>query len=296
MPTPTSANRAYQKPIADNKLNQDVARLVAALDAIDADVHSILTAALTIAGVKTFASSPIVPTPAAGDNSTKAANTAFVHAAIAALLNSSPATLDTLNELAAALGNDPNFATTMATALASKADAAATTTALAGKAASSHTHAIADITALAAAIAGKPAFSAYLNSTQTVSNGVATKITLNAETFDTDSCFDATTNYRFQPNVAGYYFFTGRLTGAAATSGTVMNAHLYKNGTLIKNGQPYIPPSGSSSMTVTISGLVYLNGSTDYVELWGTNSGSGTNTFSAGAAASFFDGHFVRPA
>jgi len=287
MPTPTTANRGYQKPDPANKLNVDVLRLMAALDAIDIDINALLTAAQTIAGVKTFSASPIIPTLAQTDNSTKAASTAYVKAAIAALVASSPAQLDTINELAAALGNDANFAATMTAALAGKADAAATTTALAGKAATGHTH-------TAGQVAGGPAFSAYIGATQTVSNGVATKMALNTETFDTDGAFDNAT-FRFQPNLAGYYFFTGRLSGAAATSGTIMNAHIYKNGALLKNGQPYIPPSGSSSMTVTISGLVYLNGSTDYVELWGTNSGSGTNTFSAGASVSFFDGYFVRP-
>lgn len=61
------------------------------------------------------------PTQAAGDNSAKIANTAFVKAAIAALVASSPAALDTLNELAAALGNDANFAATITNALALKA-------------------------------------------------------------------------------------------------------------------------------------------------------------------------------
>ncbi|RIQ63487.1 phage tail protein [Bordetella avium] len=61
------------------------------------------------------------PTQAAGDNSAKVANTAFVQAAIAALVASSPAALDTLNELAAALGNDANFAATITNALALKA-------------------------------------------------------------------------------------------------------------------------------------------------------------------------------
>lgn len=61
------------------------------------------------------------PTQAAGDNSAKVANTAFVQAAVAALVASSPATLDTLNELAAALGNDANFAATVTNALALKA-------------------------------------------------------------------------------------------------------------------------------------------------------------------------------
>lgn len=61
------------------------------------------------------------PTQVAGDNSAKIANTAFVQAAIAALVASSPAALDTLNELAAALGNDANFAATITNALALKA-------------------------------------------------------------------------------------------------------------------------------------------------------------------------------
>ncbi|MEZ0150122.1 MAG: hypothetical protein AB9Q19_12530 [Candidatus Reddybacter sp.] len=63
---------------------------------------------------------PTAPTQAAGNNTTRLANTAFVSAAIAALVDSSPGTLDTLNELAAALGDDPNFATTMTNALALK--------------------------------------------------------------------------------------------------------------------------------------------------------------------------------
>lgn len=73
----------------------------------------------------TFSGTPKAPTAPAGNNSTQLANTAFVQAAIAALVASSPAALDTLNELAAALGNDPNFATTMTNALAGKMDKAA---------------------------------------------------------------------------------------------------------------------------------------------------------------------------
>ncbi|WP_267965664.1 phage tail-collar fiber domain-containing protein [Leclercia adecarboxylata] len=64
---------------------------------------------------------PTAPTATAGNNSQQLANTQFVMTAIAALVNSSPGALDTLSELAAALGNDPNFATTMLNALAAKA-------------------------------------------------------------------------------------------------------------------------------------------------------------------------------
>ncbi|HCT5777231.1 TPA: phage tail protein [Enterobacter hormaechei] len=73
----------------------------------------------------TFTGTPKAPTAAAGNNSTQLANTAFVQAAIAALVDSSPGALDTLNELAKALGNDPNFATTMTNALAGKMDKSA---------------------------------------------------------------------------------------------------------------------------------------------------------------------------
>ncbi|EPT9843290.1 phage tail protein [Escherichia coli] len=74
---------------------------------------------------------PTTPTAPQGTNNTQIASTAFVMAAIAALVDSSPDALNTLNELAAALGNDPNFATTMTNALAGKQSKDATLTALA---------------------------------------------------------------------------------------------------------------------------------------------------------------------
>lgn len=76
---------------------------------------------------------PTAPTAAQTVNNTQVATTAFVKSAIAALVASSPAALDTLNELAKALGNDPNFATTMTNALAGKQPLDATLTSLSGK-------------------------------------------------------------------------------------------------------------------------------------------------------------------
>lgn len=69
----------------------------------------------------TFTGIPKAPTPAATDNTTQLATTAFVQAVVAALVNGAPGALNELNELAAAMGNDPNFATTMLNALALKA-------------------------------------------------------------------------------------------------------------------------------------------------------------------------------
>ena len=69
----------------------------------------------------TFTGTPKAPTPAAGNNTTQVATTAFVQAALTALINGAPATLDTLKEIAAAINNDPNFSTTINNALALKA-------------------------------------------------------------------------------------------------------------------------------------------------------------------------------
>ena len=80
-----------------------------------------------------FSGVPTAPTASQSTNNTQIATTAFVKAALAALVDSSPAALDTLNELAAALGNDPNFATTMTNALAGKQPLDNTLTALSGK-------------------------------------------------------------------------------------------------------------------------------------------------------------------
>lgn len=81
----------------------------------------------------TLTGTPKAPTAAQTANDTQLATTAFVKAAISALVNGAPATLDTFAELAAALGNNPNFATTMANALAGKQQMDSTLTALSGK-------------------------------------------------------------------------------------------------------------------------------------------------------------------
>lgn len=95
-------------PAAHNHPIADVTGLQAALDA----KAPLASPALT--------GNPTAPTQAQADDSTKLATTAYVRAAIAALIATSPAALDTLNELAAALGNDPNFSATVSTALGAR--------------------------------------------------------------------------------------------------------------------------------------------------------------------------------
>ncbi|HEA0717991.1 TPA: phage tail protein [Escherichia coli] len=81
----------------------------------------------------TFTGGPKAPTPAAGNNTTRIATTAFVQAAITALINGAPATLDTLKEIAAAINNDPKFSTTINNALSGKQPLDETLTHLSGK-------------------------------------------------------------------------------------------------------------------------------------------------------------------
>ena len=131
---------------------------------------------------------------------------------------------------------------------------------------------------IASGVAGTgPAFSAYQSSGQVIGASVATKIQFQTEVFDTAAAFDSTTNYRFTPLVAGYYQATGGIYFGAGAQGNQL--YIYKNGSNYLNNA-YISANGT-----TITGLVYLNGSTDYIELWcylvsgSTLSGISSNTY-----------------
>lgn len=88
------------------------------------DVANAATALSNLGGVgaasPAFTGTPTAPTATAGTNTTQIATTAFVAGEVAGLVDSAPATLDTLNELAAALGDDANFSTTVTNSIATK--------------------------------------------------------------------------------------------------------------------------------------------------------------------------------
>ena len=113
-----------------------------------------------------------------------------------------------------------------------------------------------------------PAFSAYNSSSQSISSATATKVILQTEAFDTASCFDNSTNYRFTPNVAGYYQINGRIR-YEGTSITAANIQIYKNGSVYVIGNELTNTATQTTNGIVVSELIYLNGSTDYVELYG---------------------------
>ena len=146
---------------------------------------------------------------------------------------------------------------------------------------------------LATGVAGTgPAFSAYMSSNAAFTSGTTTKITLDTEVFDTANCFSSS---RFTPTVAGYYQINGkiRVTGTGCTA----SANIYKNGAQNIIGS-YITPTGSVVFSV-VSTVLYLNGTTDYVELFGygdTTSGNPTFQFIAIGNTCEMSGSLVRAA
>ena len=115
-----------------------------------------------------------------------------------------------------------------------------------------------------------PAFSVTNNgSAQSVSNATWTKVLLNTKDFDTATAFDATTNYRFTPQVNGYYQFSSFCSGPSNNTQNQITA-IYKNGSLYKYLGSVQNLNATSVTNDGVSGsvLVPLNGSTDYVELW----------------------------
>jgi hypothetical protein len=153
-------------------------------------------------------------------------------------------------------------------------------------------------TATAGVPIGGPAFSAYLSTNQSIANSTYTKVQCNVEEFDINSNYDAT-NYRFTPTVAGYYQVNGGTQGAVASISYETLITIYKNGVEVKRGGYVGNSAGSTTAShVNASALIYLNGTTDYVELyayytWGTpNNGF----LASGLALTYFQAFLARSA
>jgi len=146
---------------------------------------------------------------------------------------------------------------------------------------------------LASGVVGNgPSFSAYLNANFTLSSATHTKLQFETEEWDTASCYDTST-YRFTPNVAGYYMVGGHFQPQATyTTGTTS---LYKNGVAYRYLH-WNQHASSVTSPAPVGGqtLVYMNGTSDYVELYGYLTTG--QIVQAGSAWSWFQGHMVRSA
>ena len=137
-----------------------------------------------------------------------------------------------------------------------------------------------------------PAFHATLSAAQTISNNITTKIQFEIERFDSDSCYDNATNYRFTPTTAGKYYI---YLGVSGTTGDQQQftIDIYKNGSRLNFHRAR--GSGTSNMSAFTAGIIDFNGSTDYVEGFVTHEfGSNSNLLGgAGIDYTFFGGYKI---
>lgn len=138
-----------------------------------------------------------------------------------------------------------------------------------------------------------PAFSAYASSGVVCNNAAATKMIINTKEFDTNNCFDSSTNYRFQPTVAGYYQVTGYIS-VGSTTGCYIALYKNNDGANAKRGTQ--SESSAAQVGYVVTALIPFNGTTDYVELYFYNGSGSTKTTNAGQALTWFQAALVRAA
>jgi hypothetical protein len=149
------------------------------------------------------------------------------------------------------------------------------------------------VTGTAMVSGAMPAFSAYQSSSQSLTSSTFTKIQFQTEEFDTANAFDSTTNFRFTPLVAGYYQISSTISLNNASGNLLID--LYKNGSELKRGSAVSQIAGIGTYASS-SWLVFLNGSTDYLEIYGYQTTGSTISTSSGSFQTYFSGVLVRAA
>jgi len=148
---------------------------------------------------------------------------------------------------------------------------------------------------VAGAMANTPAFHAELSATQEPSNDTATVVQFNRETLDTDNAYDNSSNYRFTPQVAGKYFVYAQILNNPSSSNNIQQAriNIRKNGSNVSNYQFASSTNPVDEIGVGSQVIVDLNGSSDYVDVIGTQAvSSGTNRFSGGTTSDTYFGAY----
>jgi hypothetical protein len=150
-----------------------------------------------------------------------------------------------------------------------------------------------NVTLSAGAMQNTPAFEAYLSADQSVADVTYTKVAVDTEVYDTDGCYDNSTNYRFTPTVAGKYFVYGSAMGnpQAATQLEGCDVVIYKNGSSYKEERINFSDNDARLANVSVTAVVDMNGSSDYLELFcRVNDTSGTPLIDSdsGTKATYF--------
>ena len=140
-----------------------------------------------------------------------------------------------------------------------------------------------------------PAFSYYQTSGTSLSNNTNTKVLFDTKDFDTNNLVSSS---RFTPNIAGYYIICWAVGIPNQAGGTgEINAELYKNGSFYKFGtDQQTSTSPNHFLSSTGSSIVYLNGSTDYLEVYCYQNSGASVTTNTGIGWTYFNGVMVRSA
>ena len=182
------------------------------------------------------------------------------------------------------------------TSLVINGDTSGSITLQAPAAAGSSVHTLPAATGTVMVSGNMPCFSAYVGTNQAVSTNTWTKLQCSVEEFDTANCYDSSTNYRFTPNVAGYYLFNGMTDNVTGSPSRVIH-QFYKNGTTAKVGLDIGISTGNFSQAAggVSTALIYMNGTTDYVEFY-VYYGGGASVAGGSSNQSYFQGILLRTA
>jgi len=134
-----------------------------------------------------------------------------------------------------------------------------------------------------------PTFSAYQSAAQSINNGAIIKVLMPNEEYDNASCYDTGLS-RYTPNVPGWYWFAGVVSGNFSAGGYT-SASVYKNG--VGAGAGVINSTAGQYSGMPAFRLVYMNGTTDYAELFMTQNSGGTQTTLPGIDKVHFEGFLV---
>ena len=143
-----------------------------------------------------------------------------------------------------------------------------------------------------------PAFEVLLSANQGISDNTATKVQFDEEVFDTDNCYDNSTNYRFTPTVAGKYYVYSRVQMDSQSASNFQQGFLkiYKNGSAYSSLQMNMNGNQPENIMLNTFSTIDMNGSSDYLEMFGTiDDTSSTPTFrgSSGLAWSIFGAYRI---
>jgi hypothetical protein len=140
-----------------------------------------------------------------------------------------------------------------------------------------------------------PAFEAYPSADLSVASSTSVKVQGNTERFDTDSAYDNSSNYRFTPQVAGRYFTYCSGTYNLVNGGIGLVVEIRKNGSAVLSGKIEDSQySGAGNYkTITCQGVVQLNGSSDYLEMFTSTTSGATRTLSADSQRTIFGAYKI---